>query len=228
MRPELNRIVFLLCFGLFVLSLGGCQSAIEKAKRNVGYSAYEMVGIEKRDLLKSRVKKARSEQKEASEDFGTALDRLKAITKFDGGSLEKRYRSLQSSYDRANDQSAAVRAAIDRVEVTAADLFEEWDKEIREIETPSLRDASRRKLDETRAKSSALVASLRRSEKTMTPILSKLKDQTLFLKHNLNAQAIGSLKTEAVRIQNDIEKLLKEMNVSIEHADRLIRDLESE
>lgn len=223
-----RALVFLILLTTFVLSLSGCQSTIEKAKRNTTYSAYELIGIEKRDLLKSRVNKARNEQKEASENFESAMERLKAITGFDGGSLERQYRSLQSSYDRAADQAGEVRSSIGKVETVAKDLFEEWEKEIAEIQTPSLRDSSRRQLQETRRKADALVATLRRSEKTMDPVLIKLKDQVLFLKHNLNAQAVGSLKTESARIQSDIEKLLKEMNTSIAAADRFIDELEKD
>lgn len=210
------------------LLLAGCQNAINKAARETTYSAYELVGVEKRDLLKSRVNKARNEQQEAAENFTSALDRLKALTGYDGGNLERQYRSLQSSYDRAADQAKEVSASIDRVETVAKDLFDEWEKELGEIQTASLRDSSRRKLQDTRQKAGALVAALRKSEKTMAPVLAKLKDQVLFLKHNLNAQAVGSLKGESVRIQNDIQALLKEMNVSIAEADRFIRELESQ
>lgn len=228
MRATLSQLFVLLFLTTVMLALNSCQSAIEKAKRNASYSAYEFFGVEKRDLLKSRVNKARNEQKEAAENFTSALDRLKALTNFEGGALERQYRSLQSAYDRANEQADMVHAAVTKVDVTASDLFEEWEKEIGEIQTPSLRDASRRKLQETKQKSAALVGALRKSEKTMAPVLSKLKDQVLFLKHNLNAEAIGSLKTESVRIQNDVEKLLQDMNASIAAADRFIEDLEKD
>ncbi|MBX3039616.1 MAG: DUF2959 domain-containing protein [Bdellovibrionaceae bacterium] len=212
---------------LLILPLWGCQSAIEKAARNTGYSAYELIGIEKRDLLKSRVSKARSEQKEASENFESALDRLKALTAFDGGNLERQYKSLQSAYDRSAEQAGHVRQSIEKVETVAADLYEEWEKEIAEIQTASLKSSSQQKLRDTKKKSDSLVAALKKSEKSMTPVLAKLKDQVLFLKHNLNAQAVGSLKGESVRIQGDIEKLLKEMNQSISEADRFIKEIET-
>lgn len=223
--PHYRHLIFL---SYLCLLLSGCQNAINKAARETTYSAYELVGVEKRDLLKSRVNKARNEQKEAAENFTSALDRLKALTGYDGGNLERQYRSLQSSYDRAAEQAKEVSASIDRVETVAKDLFEEWENELGEIQTASLRDSSRRKLQDTRQKAGALVAALRKSEKTMAPVLAKLKDQVLFLKHNLNAQAVGSLKGESVRIQNDIQALLKEMNVSIAEADRFIRELESQ
>lgn len=214
-----------LIFTVGALAVIGCQSAIEKAARNTQYSAYEFIGVEKRDLLKSRVDKARDEQKQAGKTFETALERLKSVSNIDGGSLEREYRSLQSSYDRAEEQAQDVRIAIQKVETVAGDLFEEWQKELKEIKTASLHSSSRRKLDDTRKRYSEMMAALKASETRMGPILSKFKDQTLFLKHNLNAAAVGSLKSESVRIQRDIENLIREMNKSIASADQFIQTL---
>lgn len=216
--------IFLL--STLLLLLTSCQSALEKAARETTYSAYEWVGVEKRDLLKSRVKKARNEQKEAGEDFASALDRLKAITSFDGGSLERQYRSLQSSYDRSAEQAQAVRDSVHKVETVAGDLFEEWEKEIGEIGTPSMRDSSRKRLLETRKRYGEMITSLKGSSEKMDPVLAKLKDQVLYLKHNLNAQAIGSLKGESLRIQKEIESLVRDLEKSIASADGFIKQME--
>ena len=47
----------------------------------------------------------------------------------------------------------------------------------------------------------------------------------LYLKHNLNAQAVSSIKSEFGLIQADINSLIKEMNVSIAEADRFVSSL---
>ncbi|MGZ4987030.1 MAG: DUF2959 family protein, partial [Limisphaerales bacterium] len=70
--------------------------------RNVMYSTYEKFGVYKRDLLTKRVTAARDEQKDAQQEFKDALTRLKEMTGFEGGKLEKEYRSLQSNYDSAS------------------------------------------------------------------------------------------------------------------------------
>ncbi len=93
------------------------------------YSTYEKFGIYKRDLLKKRVVAARDEEKGAQQEFKDALTRLKEITGFDGGELEKRYRELQSGYDDAASRVAAVHKRIQEVETVAGDLFAEWEKE---------------------------------------------------------------------------------------------------
>jgi len=206
----------LLC-SLFLLSIG-CRSAY--------YSAWEKFGVHKRDLLKERVEDARDEQKAAGEEFKDAMTRLKQLYAFDGGQLEKSYSSLQGEYDDCAARATAVRKRIKEMETVAADLFSEWEKEIDEISTPSLKDGSRKQLAATRERYKGLSAALNNAANSMTPVLTKFKDHVLYLKHNLNAQAIASLKGEAANIQVEISNLIGEMNTSISKADEFIKTLQ--
>jgi hypothetical protein len=66
---------------------------------------------------------------------------------------------------------------------------------------------------------------MKRAEAKMPPVLARLKDQVLFLKHNLNAQAIGSLEGVSTELQGDVEDLLKELERSISEANEFIDGL---
>lgn len=215
------KVVLLL---LALALLPSCQNIVQKAARDAKYSAYELVGVQKRDLLKREVEGVREEQKEAGEDFKDALEKLKALYSFDGGKLEKGYRQVNSAYETARDQAEEVRSRIRKVETTAGDLFTEWDKEIKEIETQSLKDDSRRTLVRTQTRYNEMLATLQSAESKMGPVLKKLKDQVLYLKHNLNAKAIASLKGESLSIQKEIERLIKEMETSIAAADKFVKE----
>jgi hypothetical protein len=57
----------------------------------------------------------------------------------------------------------------------------------------------------------------------MDPVLHKLHDYVLALKHSLNAQAVASLQGESIRIQADVTRLIEDMNASIAQADDFIR-----
>jgi hypothetical protein len=184
--------------------------------------------VYKRDLLKKRVLVARDEQKQAQEEFKDALTRLKELTGFQGGELEKFYRRLNSDYDDVAARVKKVHARIAEVETVAADFFREWEKENREIETESLRRTSREQLTETRRRYEDMIAALKESERRMDPVLHKLHDYVLALKHSLNAQAVASLRGESAKIESDINGLLEEMNRSIAEADRFIQQLPKE
>ena len=198
-----------------VLSLMGCSS--------VYYAAYEKIGVYKRDLLKKSVVAARDDQQEAQKQFKDALTRLKEITKFDGGEAERAYKGLKSEYDDCVKQADLVRGRIREVETVSSDLFVEWEKEIAEISTPSLQSASRQQLATTRQRYGELHRALVSAEQTMTPVLRQFNDYVLYLKHNLNAQAIASLKGEAASITTEINRLIEQMNKSIVRADEFVK-----
>jgi hypothetical protein len=193
--------------------------------RGVVYSTYEKFGVYKRDLLKKRVVAARDEEKGAQQEFKDALTRLKELSHFDGGELEKRYRQLQSDYDDSSSRVAAVHKRVQEVETVANDLFAEWEKENRQIETESLRQTSRKQLSDTRERYDEMLAALKRSEQSMDPVLHKLHDYVLALKHTLNAQAITALGSESFKIQADVSRLIEDMNVSIARAEEFIRQM---
>ncbi|HKQ39958.1 MAG TPA: DUF2959 family protein, partial [Verrucomicrobiae bacterium] len=81
------------------------------------------------------------------------------------------------------------------------------------------------KLTETKGKYETLHQAMLRAERSMQPVLTQFRDQVLYLKHNLNAQAIGALKGEVTNIEGDVSALLKEMNRAIAEADAFIKTL---
>ena len=202
---------------LFTILLSGC--------RGVYYSTWEKFGVHKRDLLKKKVEAARDEQKAAGEQFKDALTRLKELYGFQGGDLEKTYNALNRDYERSVERAESVHKRIKDVETVAEDLFSEWEKELKQITSDNLRNDSRDKLRETRRRYEELHTALKRAERSMDPVLTRFKDQVLYLKHNLNAAAIASLKGETTNIQAEITRLLEEMNRAIAQADSFISTL---
>ncbi len=192
----------------------------------MSYKLNEMFGREKRDLLKSNVVAARNEQQEASEEFKDALTQLKELYGFEGGELEKAYHRFDDEYQGCVDRANDVRDRVKKVNRIATDLFREWETELETISTASLRSSSRRKLNETRSRFNEMFTAMEKAEASMDPVLTLFRDHVLYLKHNLNAQAVASLRGEAVQVENEIEKLIADMNRSIAQADEFIKGLE--
>lgn len=193
--------------------------------RSTYYKAYEKLGVYKRDLLKKKVVAARDEEKAAGEQFKDALTRLRELYAIQGGDLEKTYDRLKGEFDDSSARADAVKKRISEMEVVANDLFREWEAEIKDISTASMQASSREQLRQTRLRYQDMHAALKRAEQSMEPVVTKFKDHVLFLKHNLNAQAIASLKGESAAIQSDIVKLIEDMNVSIQRADEFIKQM---
>ena len=108
----------------------------------------------------------------------------------------------------------------------AEDLFAEWQEELNQYTSSSLKQSSARKLRETQKKYAQLIGAMKRAEKKIDPVLAAFQDQVLYLKHNLNAQAIASLQSELASIETDVAKLIKEMEASIKEADAFISSME--
>ena len=53
------------------------------------------------------------------------------------------------------------------------------------------------------------------------------RDHVLFLKHNLNAKAIAALQDVVINIEDDVAKLIAEMQKSIAEADEFLKAMES-
>jgi hypothetical protein len=186
----------------------------------------EKVGYHKRDIMVDRVQNAKESQQEAQEQFSSALEEMQALLAFDGGDLEDAYNKAKDEYESAQAAADEVTNRIDKVEDVADALFAEWQDEITEISKASLRRNSTNKLNETKRAYSSLVKSMRRAEAKMPPILTAMKDNMLYLKHNLNAQAIGAIKGEFASLQADISSLINEMNKSIEESNKFIASME--
>lgn len=194
--------------------------------RTTYYKTMEKFGVHKRDMLKENVEEARDEQKKATEQFKDALTRLRELYNVDGGDLEKTYDRLKGDFDKSESRATAVRERIGKVETVANDLFKEWEQEISQMESSNLARQSREKLRSTRDKYESLHTAMKRAEASMEPVLKQFRDQVLYLKHNLNAQAIGALKGETLDIEKEIQQLIKDMNASIQQADSFIQGLE--
>lgn len=133
--------------------------------------------------------------------------------------------SFKAEYDDCEQQATAVKSRVREVDTVARDLFREWEREARQYESAALAADSRRKLAETKVRFDQLSRSLHAAESRMDPVLRQFRDQVLYLKHNLNAAAIGSLRGTTDNIQANIQRLLEQMNRSVAEADRFIQSL---
>ena len=186
------------------------------------YRALETVGVEKSDILVDRVEEARDSQTEAKEQFTSALDRYRSVVRVEGGDLEEMYDRLAVELERSESRAQSVQERVASVASVAEDLFDEWEDETAQYSDPNLRRQSQRLLSDTRADYRRLIAAMQRAENAMDPVLTLFRDQVLFLRHNLNARAIGSLETELDDIERATASLIAEMERSIAEASRFI------
>jgi hypothetical protein len=218
-RAPHRRLAVVLIAVAATLGLG-CDS--------IYYKAMKKLGKEKRDILVSRVKEARASQAEAQQEFKSALERFQQIVQVDGGSLEDKYKKLNGELERSEDRANKVKGRIDAVRDVSKDLFKEWNDELGKYSDRALRQESERELRETKRRTDALIASMARAHARVEPVLQPLRDRVLFLKHNLNARALGALTRELDTVRTGVDELIADMQRSVAEADAFIADMERE
>jgi len=211
------RRISLVCVFAVTLLLLGCTSTY--------YKAMQTLGKEKRDILVQRVKDSKKDQERTKEQLKTTMETFQELTGFKGGDLEKSYKKLNGEYERADGQANKLRDRINSIDKVSDDLFSEWQKEIDQMGNATLKTRSTAMLRDAKEREGAYMKAMRKTEIQMTPVLRAFHDQVLFLKHNLNARAIGSLKGTAASINTDVSSVMKSIDNSMQEADKLIASL---
>jgi Skp family chaperone for outer membrane proteins len=207
------KVIALFC----LLVLTGCAQTY--------YSAWEKLGVEKRDILVDRVDNAKEAQVDAQAEFTSALDQFSQLINYDGGELEAVYDDLKGQYESAKDAANNVTDRIDKVENVADALFKEWEAELDLYTNANLRRDSAAKLRDTKRQYQDMLRAMRKVEGAMPPVLNALQNNVLYLKHNLNAAAVGALRGELNAIQQEVSQLVAEMNVAIKQSDAFIASM---
>ncbi|MGB5445609.1 MAG: DUF2959 family protein [Psychromonas sp.] len=185
----------------------------------------EKIGVPKRQILIDRVKDAQAAQQEVQRQFTASLDQLSLLSGFESGDLETAYTAVTDSYKDSEDAAADLSKRINKIEDVADVMFEEWEEELNQYTSLDLQVESRNKLRQTQADYKQLLVTMRSAEAKMDPVLAGLRDNMLYLKHNLNTTAVKGLEGEFGRLQTIIKQLINEMNAAIVQSDDFIYKL---
>ncbi|QOL26015.1 DUF2959 domain-containing protein [Thalassotalea sp. LPB0316] len=215
MKGKQLTLIFALAFSS--LAITGCESTY--------YAAMEKVGTHKRDILVSRVEDANESQLDAQEQFQDALTHLTSLINFDGAELAEQYEVSKAHFESSQAAADDVTNRIESIESVADALFEEWQEEIELYSNASLKRQSQQQLRDTQRQYNGVIRAMRKAESRMFPVLEKLQDNVLFLKHNLNAKAIGALQGEYQTIQRDVQALIDDMNAAIAQSNQFIEQI---
>ena len=211
------RRVVSLSLIVFSVLLSGCHSTY--------YKAMSTLGKEKRDILVQRIKDAKKDQDQTKQKLQTTMESFQALTGFKGGSLEKSYKRLNSDYESAASQAGKLHDKIQSIDQVSNDLFKEWQGEINAMDNGKLKSQDSVMLRNAKTRQATYMRAMRRTEDQIAPVLKAFHDQVLFLKHNLNARAIGSLKNTSAGLQSDVAGLVQSIDASSQEADKLISSL---
>jgi hypothetical protein len=206
-------------------SLNLISGFLSKQIRTVYYNAKESIGEHKRDIVVTHVEQACIGLQETRNEFETALERFKSLVCVNETTLDHKYHQLNRQYQFCCAKSDAVSDRIKAIELVSEALFVEWENELNEYTNRSLRAHSKQQLKLARQNYAKLIKAMQRAEAKIQPVLAAFKDQVLYLKHNLNAQAIAALRHEFIEIGIDISQLIWAMEQTIAEASQFVAAL---
>jgi predicted nucleic acid-binding Zn-ribbon protein len=135
-----------------------------------------------------------------------------------------RVKAARDTQNEAKQQFLTAMEQFKRVvNFQSGDLEKEYNKL-----NATLRKSSQQKYDATKKKYTELIKAMKRAEAKLEPALAPLRDQVLFMKHNLNARAIAGLSEELISVQTNVDKLVRDMESAIAQADAFIASLQAE
>ncbi len=204
------------------LTLAACSSTVEK----VQYAAWEKVGVHKRDILVDRIQDTAEAQEEAKQEFKSAYEELATLIKVDDKGLADKYKKISAAFERSENSSENLKDHIASVDRVAKNLFAEWEQELGQYTSETLRKNSAENLAKTKKRYATIYKAMQGSYDTIPPVLNILRDNTLYLKHNLNANAISSMQGEVKSIKGKVNTLIKEMEASITESQQFISQMQ--
>ena len=221
MKIILSRVLFGRALrGLIVsgaIAVCGCNSLY--------FASMEKLGYAKRDLMVSRIKDANETQKETKKQFENALEEFRSVVAVNGGDLDKTYHRLKTQLDRSEAKASEMKERVQRVEDVSEALFREWKKELSEYQNADLRRRSSAKRERSMEHYDKMIDVMHSAVAKLDPALQPLRDNVLFLKHNLNAAAIGSLDRETATVQENIDDLVRSLDRSISEAQAFVETI---
>jgi len=195
----------------------------KKKLSDVYYQGRESVlGHHKRDIVVMHVDQACDSLKNTRDQFEQVLHQFETIVPIENTSLAQSYQHLQRQYEFCKGRADDVSHRIQLIEEASQSLFREWEAELTEYQNRTLRARSRQQLKKSKQQYSRLIKTMRKAEAQIAPVLAAFKDQVLFLKHNLNAQAIAALQHEFVEITLDISQLIEVMETTLREANQFV------
>jgi len=208
------KTIFAVCLALTVSACGTVQ--------NVQYSALEKVGIHKRDILVDRIEDTSKTQEKAKKQFQSAYDELVSLVNIEDGGLESKYKRMAKAVKASEARAEELDDRIKSVNEVANALFTEWQNELKEYQSASLRRSSETNLNSTKQRFMVIYKKMQASQQRVEPVLKVLQDNTLFLRHNLNARAVSGLSGEVLIIEDKVAVLIQQMEASIKESRNFI------
>ncbi|HEY5906781.1 MAG TPA: DUF2959 family protein [Vicinamibacteria bacterium] len=128
---------------------------------------------------------------------------------------KKLYKDLQKEMDNTEKRRAEITTRGGAMTIEAETLFKGWETSAAAIESASLRKKSEERLRQTKAAYAEIGSVGQKAAQLYQPVMKTLADQVKYLGHDLNPEGVASLKPDAEKLNQEVQRLGKAIDDTI-------------
>ena len=152
---------------------------------------------------------------QAKLQFQKTMDVYNAVLADDAKDRKALYKKLQGEMETTEKRRADVLRADDEMKTDADIVFKSWADSTGAIASPDLKKRSEERLAKTKERCAQIQAAGHRVGEAYLPFMSTLKDQVTYLGHDLNAEAVASLKKDAAKVNAQAQEVTKRVDEAV-------------
>jgi ElaB/YqjD/DUF883 family membrane-anchored ribosome-binding protein len=156
------------------------------------------------------------------------MDVYNSLFAEDAKDRKKIYKGIQKEMETADKRRAKIDEEAAKMSAEADTLFQSWADSIAAIENPDLRKRSEERLEATKESYAEIGTVGQKAADLYGPFMKALQDQVTYLGHDLNPEAVASLKPDADKLNERAEKLIQSIDDTITTANKNIGALRPE
>ncbi len=137
------------------------------------------------------------------------------------------YNELVKALERCEEKTKELRKRHEEMDKQAEEYFKRWKNSVKDIKNADLEQRSEGRLETTRRRYREVSESWKGMREDYEPVLAELRDQIVYLGHDLNEDAVLSLKEDAAELEELASALFRSMEGFGSTADEYISGLES-
>lgn len=164
--------------------------------------------VEQVDELLTRIERVQAETAVAKDAVHAALGELCTLVSpnFNGDAAAEFAKFLTAS-QTSEDQAETLRDAVEPMKDAADDLFQRWTKDMEAFGNSKMRQRSQTRLDETRTRFQSILGATQSAQIALDAFHDDMRDHALFLRHDLNAAAVASIRSDVRALNEQIQGL---------------------
>lgn len=144
------------------------------------------------------------------------------------GDSRSAYDALSRHVGKSEKQVARTRREVDKMEAAADTYFSDWAASLEEMKDEELRAKAFGRMNGTRDRYDEILVLGRQARDEFDTFISLLKDKLVFTGHDLNPEAIASLREDSEAFNEQAETLRRKIDKTIGTAHRYIDSLRPE